>query len=237
MRTLRKQLSYANVMSSIAVFVVLGGGAYAATALSKNSVGSTQIKAKAVSSSKIAANAVTSSKVKDGSLLSKDFKPGDFVGTPGPAGPAGAAGATGAKGDKGETGSPGPFPESLPSGATLRGTYAMRGYQGSDGATNGLNADSISFGYTLAAPPTAHVILLGAAVPAGCSGTVDNPRAAPGHLCVFEGWNYNSTSLQPCSPATAGCGAGTTRQGVMLIAAAAANGIWDEAGTWAVTAP
>jgi hypothetical protein len=234
MRTLRKQLSYANVMSSIAVFVVLGGGAYAATTLSKNSVGSTQIKAKAVSSSKIAANAVTSSKVKDGSLLSKDFKPGEFVGTPGPVGPPGAAGATGAKG---ETGSPGPFPQTLPSGATLRGTFAMRGYRGSDGATNGLNSDSISFGYTLAAPPTAHVILIGAAVPAGCSGTVDHPGAAPGHLCVFEGWNYNATSLQPCDPTTSGCSPGTTGQGVMLIAAAAANGIWDDAGTWAVTAP
>jgi hypothetical protein len=40
MRNVRKQLSYANVMSSIAVFVVLGGGAYAAATLPKNSVGS-----------------------------------------------------------------------------------------------------------------------------------------------------------------------------------------------------
>src|SRR5258706_6700210 len=69
MRRLRKRLTYANVMSSIAVFVVLGGGAYAATTLPKNSVGSKQIKA----------SAVTSSKVKDGALLLKDFKPGQLV--------------------------------------------------------------------------------------------------------------------------------------------------------------
>jgi hypothetical protein len=69
MRKLRRHLSYANVMSSIAVFVVLGGGAYAAATLPKNSVGSKQIRA----------NAVTSSKVKDGSLLSSDFKPGQLV--------------------------------------------------------------------------------------------------------------------------------------------------------------
>jgi hypothetical protein len=102
MRKLRHQLSYANVMSSIAVFVVLGGGAYAAATLPKNSVGSKQIKA----------NAVTSSKVKNGSLLSSDFKPGQLragaVGPAGPAGPTGAAGpagAAGVKGDKGDAGS------------------------------------------------------------------------------------------------------------------------------------
>jgi hypothetical protein len=102
MRKLRQQLSYANVMSSIAVFVVLGGGAYAATTLPKNSVGSKQIKP----------NAVTSSKIKNGSLLSSDFKPGQLragasgpAGAAGPAGPAGSAGAAGAKGDKGDPGS------------------------------------------------------------------------------------------------------------------------------------
>ena len=39
MRKLRAQLTYANVMSSIAVFMVLGGSAYAAATLPKNSVG------------------------------------------------------------------------------------------------------------------------------------------------------------------------------------------------------
>jgi hypothetical protein len=104
MRRLRKQLTYANVMSSIAVFVVLGGGAYAATTLPKNSVGSKQIKA----------NAVTSSKVKDGSLLSKDFKPGQLLagalgptGLTGPKGDIGLKGDTGAKGDTGPAGSQG----------------------------------------------------------------------------------------------------------------------------------
>jgi hypothetical protein len=95
MRRLRKQMTYANVMSSIAVFVVLGGGAYAATTLPKNSVGSKQIKA----------NAVTSSKVKDGSLLGKDFAGSELAklkGATGATGAAGAAGATGAKGDKGD---------------------------------------------------------------------------------------------------------------------------------------
>ena len=44
MKQIRKRLTYANVMSSIAVFLVLGGAAVAATQLPKNSVGSKQLK-------------------------------------------------------------------------------------------------------------------------------------------------------------------------------------------------
>src|SRR5579863_6095459 len=101
MRGVRTKLTYANEMSSLAVFIVLGGGAYAATRLPKNSVGSRQIQP----------NAVNSSKVKDGSLLFKDFKPGQLTtpaaGTVGPMGATGAKGTTGAKGATGATGATG----------------------------------------------------------------------------------------------------------------------------------
>jgi hypothetical protein len=60
---IRKRLTYANVMSSIAVFLVLGGAAFAAVKLPKNSVGTKQLKN----------NAVISSKVKDGSLTGADL--------------------------------------------------------------------------------------------------------------------------------------------------------------------
>jgi hypothetical protein len=69
-----------------ALFVALGGGAYAATALPANSVGTQQLKD----------NAVTSAKVRDHSLLKKDFKPGQL-----PAGPRGRRGLTGAPGPTG----------------------------------------------------------------------------------------------------------------------------------------
>jgi len=93
----RKRLSYANVISSVALFVALGGGAYALT-IPSNSVGSKQLKKNAVTSKKIKKNAVTSSKVKN--LLAKDFKAGQL--------PRGATGATGAKGDTGLQGLAGP---------------------------------------------------------------------------------------------------------------------------------
>ena len=64
MKNLRKRLTYANVMSSIAVFLVLGGGAaFAANQLGKNSVGSKQLKKNAVTTAKIKNNAVTTGKL------------------------------------------------------------------------------------------------------------------------------------------------------------------------------
>src|SRR4051812_22541592 len=80
-------------MSSIAVFLVLGGAAFAAVQLPKNSVGTKQLKK----------SAVNSSKVKDGSLKALDFGTGQL-----PAGPKGDQGAKGEKGLKGDTGPRGP---------------------------------------------------------------------------------------------------------------------------------
>jgi hypothetical protein len=61
---IRKRLTYANVMSSIAVFLVLGGATALAAGLAKNSVGSKQLKKNAVTAAKIKANAVTTTKIK-----------------------------------------------------------------------------------------------------------------------------------------------------------------------------
>ena len=77
-------MRYANVTSSLALFVALGGTGYAAIKLPKNSVHAKQI----------ATGAVRSAEVKDHSL-----KPVDFAALPqGPQGP---------KGDKGDAGAPG----------------------------------------------------------------------------------------------------------------------------------
>jgi hypothetical protein len=79
---LRPHLSFANVVSMLALFLALSGGAYALT-LPRNSVGPKQLKRNAVTGPKIKRGAVTSRKVKDHSLLEKDFRAGQL-----PAGPA-----------------------------------------------------------------------------------------------------------------------------------------------------
>jgi hypothetical protein len=97
LQSIRRNLSFANVTSMMAVMIALGGTSYAAVALPKNSVGSKQIKAKAVKNSDLGASSVTTDKVKDGSLLKTDFAANQL-----PAGPRGATGSTGL------TGAPGP---------------------------------------------------------------------------------------------------------------------------------
>jgi hypothetical protein len=61
---IRKRLTYANVMSSLAVFLVLGGATALAAGLAKNSVGSKQLKKNSVTTAKIKNNAVTTAKLK-----------------------------------------------------------------------------------------------------------------------------------------------------------------------------
>lgn len=69
MKQIRKRLTYANVMSTIAVFLVVGGAsALAATQLAKNSVGTKQLKSNAVTTAKIKKEAVAAAKIKSGAI-------------------------------------------------------------------------------------------------------------------------------------------------------------------------
>ena len=75
MDAIRKRLTYANVMSSIAVFLVLGGAtAIAAQQLGKKTVGTKQLKANAVTTAKIKKNAVTTKKLKNNSITTAKLK-------------------------------------------------------------------------------------------------------------------------------------------------------------------
>jgi hypothetical protein len=94
------------VVACLALMVALGGTAYAASKLPKNSVGAKQLQA----------NAVTSAKVKDGSLQSTDFKKGDA-----PRGPKGEPGPKGDVGPKGDAGPAGPPGAPNPNADTLDG--------------------------------------------------------------------------------------------------------------------
>ncbi len=86
MKQIRKRVTYANVMSSIAVFLVLGGGAaYAAKKIGSNeikgnSITTGKIKKEAVSASKIKKNAVTTAKIANGAVTGAKLNLGS-VGT------------------------------------------------------------------------------------------------------------------------------------------------------------
>jgi hypothetical protein len=89
---IRQRLTYANVMSSIAVFLVLGGGAaYAAkkigshelrggavttAKIKRNAVSRSKVKASAISTAKIAPAAVTNGRLANGSVSLEKLAPG-----------------------------------------------------------------------------------------------------------------------------------------------------------------
>ena len=78
---MRRHLTYANVIATLALFLALGGASYAAIKLPANSVGSKQIKD----------GAVRSADIKNHSIKSGDFKGGLPSGPRGPQGARGAA--------------------------------------------------------------------------------------------------------------------------------------------------
>jgi hypothetical protein len=84
-------LTYANAVSTIALFVALGGTSYAALSLPRNSVGPAQIRH----------GAVRSSEIHDGQVGLRDLRQDavDYLRYPGP-----ATGQTGAPGERGLTG-------------------------------------------------------------------------------------------------------------------------------------
>lgn len=69
MKAARKRLTYANIMSTIGLFLLLAGGtAVAAKQLGKKTVGPKQLKSNAVTTAKIKKAAVTKAKIKNGAV-------------------------------------------------------------------------------------------------------------------------------------------------------------------------
>jgi hypothetical protein len=143
MHRIRGTFGYANVVSTLCLVLLLGGGtAYAATQLlPKNSVGTAQIKQGAVTPAKLSPAAKRSMTGPQGQKGGPGPK-----GEIGPRGEAGQRGDAGAKGDtgpqgdpgvKGETGSqgvPGPNGDAGAKGETgLQGTPGPKGDTGADG--------------------------------------------------------------------------------------------------------
>ena len=79
LRKLQKHLSFANVVSMMALFVALSGVAWAAS-LPKNSVGAAQIKTDAVSRSEIKRSGVSTAELKDGGVGAIDVTDASLTG-------------------------------------------------------------------------------------------------------------------------------------------------------------
>jgi hypothetical protein len=75
-----RRITSAHVLAAVALFVALGGGAYAALKLPKNSVKSATIKNGQVKAADLAKNAVTSKKIKNGAVSGAKIADGSVSG-------------------------------------------------------------------------------------------------------------------------------------------------------------
>jgi hypothetical protein len=181
------------------------------------------------------------------------------AGGPGPAG-AGAAGPAGPAGAAGVAGPPGPFVKTLPKGATLTGDWSLSQLTSSETFVS----TGVSFGIPLAEAPVPRLVradakelaVIGGAVtevtPTNCLGSVAEPKANPGNLCVYLHKEAGSAgSAGSPSPAICALASGSPEAecalGLLLekwgadrsgfgVAAFVKEGLVEMEGTWAVTA-
>lgn len=109
MQRFRAKLTYSNVISSVCLFLLLGGGtAFAASQLGKESVGTNQLKKGAVTPAKLSAAAKAGMQGPQGPQGQQGPRGATGArGATGLQGPKGDTGPTGQKGDKGDKGDPG----------------------------------------------------------------------------------------------------------------------------------
>ena len=188
-------------------------------------------------------------------------------GAPGPssAGAAGPAGTTGPNGPTGATGSAGPaVPAALPSRHSETGLWML-----SNGAESieppSFTGTTISFPVPLASPLSAEKVAFvnaaetakpaaertgvvgGTAVKNGevCTGTLEEPTAERGYLCVYTGVEvkngYKLAGITTGTSGTSGTGKpGTATTGALIAFEAEATGRTAKVvvqGSWAVQAP
>jgi hypothetical protein len=191
------------VVACAALLVALGGTSIAAV--------SVVLPRNSVGAVQLRPNAVNSTKVLNGSLLAADFKSGQL--------PGGSAGEGG-------------FVVELPTGKTLRGTFAGRAYAPGPGQDLQI---PITFAFSLADAPVAHYVAYGSPPQAACPGTPSSPAAEPGHLCVYESipaLNADGRVFDPIS----GAEGEADPYGAGVSATSRAVGDFRVRGSWAVTA-
>ncbi|MBJ7472853.1 MAG: hypothetical protein JHD16_16220 [Solirubrobacteraceae bacterium] len=95
-------------MSTIGVFIALGGTSYAVAQLPRNSVGEKQLRTASVTSDKVKDASISRADLAADALASGPRGPRGESGPAGPAGPSGAAGPAGPAGPAGAAGPTGP---------------------------------------------------------------------------------------------------------------------------------
>ncbi len=213
------------IVSVVALFVALGGTAYAGFSVPKNSVGTKQLKNDAVTTKKLKNGAVTGSKIANNTITGAKINLSK-LGTVPSANHANSATSAAAAGSAGNaTGLAGP----LASGQTLTGTFGLGGHIGP--VSDFVQEEGITFQIPLASAPALNYVAPSGPATAHCPGSFSNPTATPGQICLYA---VNQTGAS---------GVGTlaltpNKFGVIVFpTGVAANTNYEVDGNWAVTAP
>jgi hypothetical protein len=238
LKKIRKRLTYANVMSSLAVFLILGGAtAFAAVKkigpneIKANSIKTGKIVKEAVTAGKIKKNAVTESKIADGAVttnkIANDAVTGDKVkeSTLSEVPSAANASKLGGVGANHYV-TPG---STLASGDTEVGVFAA------SAPTPAEARNYVAFIPKLPAPVDAAHFEEHA--PGATSANCPGPRqAAPGFICVYEGFDFETTFVGHGDPFSSTFNGTTQPEGTTLVFATS-NAQSNVRGSWAYTAP
>ena len=147
-------------------------------------------------------------------------------------GAQGATGSRGPTGPPGTQGDPGPVTGALPSGVTLTGAWATVGPVPS-GGTAELDT-TISFPLEPSMAPTVELMTPGEPSTTQCPGSVSDPQAIPGYLCVYEVETLGGP-VTYSNPTTNSAGS-ASQFGVNLTETSSGGpGEFNATGTWALT--
>jgi hypothetical protein len=236
---MRKRITYTNIALTLVLLFAMTGGAYAAKRYVITST--SQISPKVLRALEGKSGATGSAGAPGAAGAKGETGAKGEPGANGGAGTAGVAGLQGKEGAEGPEGSEGPQgPKGqqgepwtaggvLPKGSSEKGVWAADGPP-SPGLAGIVDA-SVSFGIPLKAAPTAHVIEPGEMPPAGCKGSVTEPEAESGNLCVFVAEHIHILAIGTTSPQ--GGEAGTV--GALVEVLPSGTEDVDANGTWAVT--
>ncbi len=251
--TLRTRFGIPGVISVMALVFAMFGGAYAASNSSDGGKATASAKAKkgprgpkgakgdtgpagpagpqgaAGASGRDGANGEDGEDGKDGD----DGQDGED-GNDGADGAPGATGPTGATGPAGPEGKPWTHLGVLPPGETETGAWSF-----GEAPKTGTLYVPISFPIPLPAAlgeSAVHYLGLGASPTTDCPGTVSDPKAAPGHLCLYTGEEVGTYSALYIANPDPVLEIGASKAGAVLTVVSASEGT-RAFGSWAVTAP